>query len=138
MLQWEELESKASGRPYPPSFRSCLQFSIALWTMIKSDHSQVSGGHHMKATKARLTVDLPGELVKLADAAIERGAARSRNQLITQAIDAYLHSLEEVEIDTRFKAMAEDEAYQKLALRMTQELEHSDWEALQLGEGQES
>ena len=92
----------------------------------------------MKATKTRLTVDLPGELVKSADTAVERGAARSRNQLITQAIDAYLHSLEEVEIDARFKAMAEDEAYQKLALRMTQELEHSDWEALQLGEGQES
>ena len=92
----------------------------------------------MKAAKTRLTVDLPGELVKWADTAVERGAARSRNQLITQAIDVYLHSLEEAEIDARFKAMAEDREYQELALRMTQELEHSDWEAFQLGEGQES
>jgi metal-responsive CopG/Arc/MetJ family transcriptional regulator len=44
----------------------------------------------MKAAKTRLTVDLPGELVKWADTAVERGAARSRNQLITQAIDVYL------------------------------------------------
>jgi len=50
----------------------------------------------------------------------------------------YLHSLEEAEIDARFKAMAEDETYQKLSLQLTQELEHSDWEALQIGEGQES
>ena len=91
----------------------------------------------MKPRKTRLTVDLPGELVKWADAAVEQGAARSRNQLITQAIEAYLHSLEEAAIDARFKAMADDEAYQKLALQMTQELQHSDWEALQLGEGQE-
>jgi len=91
----------------------------------------------MKATKTRLTIDLPQELVKWADAAVKQGAARSRNQLITQAIDVYLHSLEEAEIDARFKAMSGDEAYQKLSLRLTRELERSDWEALQLGEGQE-
>jgi len=91
----------------------------------------------MKAARTRLTVDLPGELVKSADTAVERGAARSRNQLITQAIDAYLHSLEEVEIDARFKAMAEDEACQKVALHLTQELEHSDWETFQFAEGRE-
>jgi len=91
----------------------------------------------MKPTKTRLTVDLPRELVKLADTAVERGAARSRNQLITQAIDAYLQNLEEAEIDARFKAMSDDEAYQKMTLQLTQELERSDWEALQLGEGQE-
>ena len=91
----------------------------------------------MKATRTRLTIDLSRELVKWADTAVERGAAPSRKQLISQAIDAYLHSLEEVEIEGRFKAMAEDGAYQKLVLRMIQELEDSDWEALQLGEGQE-
>ena len=96
------------------------------------------GGQHMKSTKTRLTVDLPRELVKWADTAVERGAARSRNQLITQAIDVYLHSLEEAEIDAQFKAMAEDKPYRELALQITQELEHSDWEAFQLGEGRES
>ena len=90
----------------------------------------------MNSTKTRLTVDLPRELVKWADTAVQRGAARSRNQLITQAIDVYLHSLEEAEIDARFKAMSDDEAYQKLSLQLTQELEHSDWEALQIAEGE--
>jgi len=97
-----------------------------------------SGGHHMKSAKTRLTVDLPRELVKWADTAVERGAARSRNQLISQAIDVYLHGLEEAEIDAQFEAMAEDEPYRELALQITQELEHSDWEAFQLSEGQES
>ena len=90
----------------------------------------------MNTAKTRLTVDLPRDLVKWADAAVQRGAARSRNQLIVQAIDVYLHSLEEAEIDARFKAMADDEAYQRMTQQLTQELEHSDWEALQLGEGQ--
>ncbi len=90
----------------------------------------------MKTTKTRLTVDLPRELVKRADTAVEQGAARSRNQLITQAIEACLHRLEEAEIDARFAAMAEDEAYQGLALQLTQEFERSDWEAFRLGEGQ--
>ena len=80
----------------------------------------------MKPAKTHLTVDLPQELLKRTDTAVERGAARSRNQLIAQAIDLYLHNLEESKIDTRFKAMAEDKAYQKLALQMTQELERSD------------
>ena len=88
----------------------------------------------MKSTKTRLTVDLPRELVKWADSAVHQGAARSRNQLIAQAIDVYLHNFEEAEIDARFKAMAEDEAYQRMTLQVTQELEGSDWEALQLGE----
>ena len=91
----------------------------------------------MKATKTRLTVNLPRELVKLADTAVERGAARSRNQLITRAIEVYLHNLEEAEIDARFKTMAEDGAYQKLALHLIQELDHSDWETFQLAEDRE-
>jgi len=66
----------------------------------------------MNTAKTRLTVDLPRDLVKWADAAVQRGAARSRNQLIAQAIDVYLHSLEEAEIHARFKAMADDETYQ--------------------------
>ena len=90
----------------------------------------------MNTAKTRLTVDLPRELVKWADTVVQRGAARSRNQLIAQAIDVYLHSLEEAEIHARFKAMADDETYQRMTLQLTQELEHSDWEALQLGEGQ--
>ena len=92
----------------------------------------------MTGKKTRLTVDLPRELVEGADTAVERGAARSRNQLIAHAIEAYLHRLGEAEIDARFEAMAQDEPYQRLALELTQELERSDWEALQASQGRES
>ena len=90
----------------------------------------------METTKTRLTVDLPRKLVKSADRAVQRGAARSRNQLIILAINAYLQNLEEAEIDARFKAMSDDEAYKKITLQVTQELERSDWEALHVTRNQ--
>lgn len=92
----------------------------------------------MKVKKTRLTVDLPRELIEQADTVVKKGAARSRNQLITQAIETYLHDLEEAEIDAQFEAMAKDESYKRLALQLTQEFESADWEALQLGKSQES
>lgn len=92
----------------------------------------------MKVKKTRLTVDLPRKLVEQADTVVEKGAARSRNQFITQAIEVYLHNLKESAIDAQFEAMAKDESYKRLALQLTQEFESADWEALQVGEGQES
>ena len=90
----------------------------------------------METAKTRLAVDLPRELVKRAHTAVKQGAGRSRNQLITLAINAYLQNLEEAEIDSRFKAMSDDAAYKKTTLQVTQELERSDWEALQITENQ--
>lgn len=88
----------------------------------------------MSQTRVRLTVDLPEELVEQATVAVKRGAARSRNQLIAQALEAYLRELQESQIDAQFAEMAEDEKYRALALQVTQEFERSDWEALQLSE----
>lgn len=85
-------------------------------------------------TRVRLTVDLPEELVEQATVAVKRGAARSRNQLIAQALEAYLRELQESQIDAQFAEMAEDEKYRALALQVTQEFERSDREALQLSE----
>lgn len=83
----------------------------------------------------RLTVDLPKALLEQADAAVRRGAARSRNRLIAQAVEAYLKHLEEAWIDAQFAEMEHDERYCDISLQITKEFERSDWEALQLGEG---
>ena len=85
--------------------------------------------------RTRLTVDLPKALVEKADALVRGGAARSRNRLIAQAVEAYLKQLEEAWIDAQFAEMEHDERYRKLSLEIFQEFERSDWEALQVGEG---
>lgn len=90
----------------------------------------------MARERTRLTVDLPKALVERADALVRRGAARSRNRLIVQAIEAYLKQLEEALIDAQFAEMEHDERYIAEQLRLAQEFERSDWEALQLGEGE--
>lgn len=84
--------------------------------------------------KRRVTVDLPEDLVKRATSAVRQGAARSRTQLIAQALEAYLHLWQESQIDAQFAAMAHDDQYRTLALRVAQEFERSDWEALRLSE----
>lgn len=85
--------------------------------------------------RTRLTVDLPKALVEQADALVSCGAARSRNRLIVQAVEAYLKQLEEARIDAQFAEMEHDERYIKEQLRLAQEFERSDWEALKLAEG---
>ena len=87
--------------------------------------------------RTRLTVDLPKALVKQADALVRRGAARSRNRLIAQAVEAYLKQLEEALIDAQFAEMEHDERYGELSLQLSREFERLDWEALRLGEGPE-
>lgn len=85
--------------------------------------------------RTRLTVDLPKGLVKQADALIARGVARSRNRLITQAVEAYLKQLEEAWIEAQFAEMEHDERYRDHALQIAGEFERSDWEAAHLAEG---
>ncbi len=85
--------------------------------------------------RARLTIDLPKTLVEQADAAVACGAAKSRNRLIMQAVEAYLRQLEAARIDAQFAEMEHDERYRRLSLQMSREFERSDWEAFQLGEG---
>jgi len=85
--------------------------------------------------RTRLTVDLPKALVERADALVRQGAARSRNRLITQAVEVYLKQLEEAQIDARFAEMEHDKRYRRLSLEISREFEHSDWEAFRVGEG---
>ena len=82
--------------------------------------------------RTRLTVDLPKALVEQADALVARGAARSRNRLIIEAVDTYLKQLQEAWIDAQFAPMARDERYRNEQLQLGEEFAHSDWEAWQL------
>ena len=83
----------------------------------------------------RTTVDLPASLLKDAEQAVKRGAARSRNALISQALEAYLRELEERRIDAEFALMADDPRYQAEMLQIAEEFAQADWEALQTAEG---
>lgn len=85
--------------------------------------------------RTRLTVDLPKGLVEQADALIARGVTRSRNRLITQAVEAYLKQLEEAWIEAQFAEMERDERYRDHTLQIAGEFERSDWEAVRLAEG---
>ena len=58
----------------------------------------------------------------------------SLNELFVSAIKAYLKMLRRRQIDAAFAGMAEDAEYQKEANLLTEEFEHSDWEALRIGE----
>lgn len=46
-----------------------------------------------------------------------------------------MKQLKEAYIDAQFAQMAHDKRYIQAQLRITQEFEHADWEALQLAEG---
>lgn len=58
----------------------------------------------------------------------------SLNDLIVLAITNYLKMYKRRQIDAAFAGMAEDADYQKEAKLLAEEFDHSDWEALEIGE----
>lgn len=80
----------------------------------------------------RTTVTLPANLLQWSQRFIDKGTVPSRNALIVAALEHFLIELEQKEIDQQFAAMADDEAYQELSLKMSEAFAESDWEALQL------
>ncbi len=83
----------------------------------------------------RTTVTLPAELVEWSQQFIEKGTVPSRNALIVAALEHFLKELESQEIDRQFAAMADDEAYGDLSVRISEEFADSDWEAIYQSEG---
>jgi len=55
------------------------------------------------------------------DEALHRGAARSRNALIIEALETYLKELEKCWIDEQFAQMENDEPYKALNLQIAEE-----------------
>ncbi len=84
--------------------------------------------------KIRTTVDMPVAVHERVQQAVERGAAKSRNALIVQAVEKLLAELERDWIDAQFARMAEDETYQRLQMTMEHEFASADWEAWQTSE----
>ena len=78
----------------------------------------------------RTTVDLPEHLLERAQRLVDKGAARSRNGVITAALETYLGIMERQAIDEQFAAMASDESYQRLMVSLAEEFTRSNWEAL--------
>ncbi len=88
-----------------------------------------------RAGRVRTSLDLPRDLREQIKKAVHRGAAKSQNALIVQAVEEYLDRFEEEWIDEQFAQMEHDERYQALNLQIAREFESSDWEALQITEG---
>lgn len=82
----------------------------------------------------RTTVALPTELVNAVDEAIRAGRARSRNELLTTALQHELAAQARAAIDIAFGAMADDVEAQQQATETAGAFAAADWEAFQLGE----
>jgi len=82
----------------------------------------------------RTTLALPGHLLEGADAVVRQGGARSRNELVAEALRRELAFREREAIDAAFADMANDEDMQAEAERLSREFESSDWQAFQEAE----
>jgi Arc/MetJ-type ribon-helix-helix transcriptional regulator len=81
--------------------------------------------------RVRTTIDLPASVRERIQQAVERGAARSQNALIVQAIEQWLRNLERGWLDAQFAAMERDESYRSLQLAIAEEFVPLDREAWQ-------
>ncbi len=87
--------------------------------------------------RVRTTITLPGDLLQRSQRFIDDGTVASRTALIEAALEHMLDELERHKIDQQFAAMADDHEYLSLNEATADEFAASDWEALQLAEGQD-
>jgi metal-responsive CopG/Arc/MetJ family transcriptional regulator len=90
----------------------------------------------MQTTSTRTTISLPTVLLAATDRAVTDGKAKSRNDLITRAIQRELALIRHAEIDADLAEMAQDAEYQAEVLQMEAEFAVAQWEALQTIEAQ--
>ena len=86
-----------------------------------------------------MTVRMPYSVYEQAKSIIEKerrndGEVISLNELVVNALQAYIKLYRRKKIDASFAAMAEDADYQKEAKLLLEEFEHSDAEALNSNE----
>jgi metal-responsive CopG/Arc/MetJ family transcriptional regulator len=84
----------------------------------------------MQSTSTRTTIALPTALLAATDRAVTDGKAKSRNELITRAIQRELALMRRAEIDADLSEMAQDAEYQAEVLQMEAEFAVAQWEAL--------
>jgi len=85
----------------------------------------------MHSANTRTTIALPTVLLAATDRAVTDGKAKSRNELITRAIQRELALIRRTEVDVDLLQMAEDDEYQAEVLQMEAEFAVAQWEALQ-------
>ena len=83
----------------------------------------------MRQEHTRTTIAISAHLLRLADEAVREGRAKSRNQLVTEAIEELLSRWEGERIDAAFHGMSKDADYQKEARQILAEFADSDLEA---------
>jgi hypothetical protein len=84
--------------------------------------------------KVQTTLRLPRQLYERAKFFVESGSKGSVNDLIVNALSAYMRALERKAIDEAFLPMAADKRYQREAVRLAEQFSASDAEAIELGE----
>ena len=88
--------------------------------------------------KVRTTIDLPPSVRDRIQQAVERGAARSQNALIVQAIEQWLQNLERSWLDAQFAGMETDDRYRAMQLAIAEEFVPLDREAWQSSEADDA
>ncbi len=84
----------------------------------------------MQKQTVRTTVTLPDQLLKAVDQAVAAGKAKSRNELIANALRRELAALRRLEIDSAFQEMSADQEYRDEALNLSEEFAEADSETL--------
>jgi hypothetical protein len=89
--------------------------------------------------KVQTTLRLPKPLYEQVKSYVSKGAtaAETINDFIIAAIQAYTKLLKRRSIDAEFSHMAGDASYQKESQLIAEEFTQSDWEALEIGVGNE-
>jgi metal-responsive CopG/Arc/MetJ family transcriptional regulator len=85
----------------------------------------------MQSTSTRTTISLPTALLAATDQAVTNSKAKSRNELISRAIQKELTLIRRAEIDADLSEMSQDAEYQAEVLQMEAEFAVAQWEALQ-------
>jgi metal-responsive CopG/Arc/MetJ family transcriptional regulator len=91
----------------------------------------------MGSDTIRTTITLPAELLEAADQVVREGGARSRNQLIADALRQELAARERAAIDAAFAALANDQDFHDELVAISEEGAAAGWEALRLAEAGE-
>ena len=84
----------------------------------------------MQKQTVRTTVTLPDQLLKAVDQAVAAGKAKSRNELIANALRRELAALRRLEIDSAFQEMSADQESRDESLNLSEEFAESDSETL--------
>ena len=84
--------------------------------------------------KVQTTLRLPRQLYERAKLFVENGNKGSVNDLIVNALAAYVRAMERKAIDDAFRPMAGDKRYQGEALRLAEQFSVSDAETIEIGE----